>query len=244
MKSFKYLLLFCLLSLPFLSRAQETEYLDGDYKKVADKSLAKYYRVTTLTDSVAGNIKTYLMNGQITNEDNYAHVKKRKSEGVSKTWFEENGQLRFDLNYKEGKYDGPLRSYYKDGKLKRDDVYQEGKLVKGRCLTHSGQDTAFYEFEIKPLFPGGETKMMQYLSTNIRYPRKALRAGISGLVVASFDVNDNGTISRIEILQQVNDAMDQEVIRIISAMPRWQPGEEDGKKVRIRFTLPVRFSLN
>ena len=94
-----------------------------------------------------------------------------------------------------------------------------------------------------PQFPGGSGALIKYLASHIRYPKQAKSEGDQGKVYASFIVNKDGRISNIKIIRDVSPSLDAEVIRVVKSMPHWTPGEQKGQKVRVRFTLPVRFSL-
>jgi len=95
-----------------------------------------------------------------------------------------------------------------------------------------------------PYFPGGEQELLRYLSKHIRYPEAARIAGLSSQqVVVSFVVNTDGSISDIAVLKDPGAGCGNEVLRVVSGMPHWTPGESNGHPVRVRFYLPVRFEL-
>lgn len=106
------------------------------------------------------------------------------------------------------------------------------------------EQEAFDVVENMPEFPGGTTAMMEYIAKNLRYPAKAHQAGIQGRVIASFIVEKDGSISHPGIMRSVNPDLDAEAIRVLSAMPKWKPGTQRGKEVRVRYTVPVNFKLN
>ena len=85
--------------------------------------------------------------------------------------------------------------------------------------------------------------MFKYLSKAIKYPVIAQENGIQGRVVCSFVVNRDGSIVDIQVMRGVDPSLDKEAIRVISEMPKWKPGEQRGKPVRVRFILPVQFRL-
>lgn len=106
------------------------------------------------------------------------------------------------------------------------------------------EQEVFDVVENMPEFPGGTTAMMEYIAKNLRYPAKAHQAGIQGRVIASFIVEKDGSISHPGIMRSVNPDLDAEAIRVLSAMPKWKPGTQRGKEVRVRYTVPVNFKLN
>lgn len=97
--------------------------------------------------------------------------------------------------------------------------------------------------EKMPEYPGGMAEMMKYLSQNIKYPMHAREVGIQGRVIVVFVVNKDGSITNPEVVKGVEKSLNQEAIRVITSMPKWEPGTQRGKPVRVRYTLPVVFRL-
>lgn len=104
-------------------------------------------------------------------------------------------------------------------------------------------EVPFVVVEQMPSFPGGDAALMRYLSENIRYPVIAQESGIQGRVILQFVVNRDGSIVDIEVVRSIDRSLDAEAIRVVSNMPRWIPGKQRGKTVRVKFTLPVNFRL-
>lgn len=96
---------------------------------------------------------------------------------------------------------------------------------------------------VMPEFVGGEEALFQYLGDHIRYPQMAKEAGISGKVYLTFVVDTNGVISDIEVLKGIGGGCDEEAVRVLRNMPRWNPGKNNGQPVRVHFNLPVSFTL-
>lgn len=101
----------------------------------------------------------------------------------------------------------------------------------------------FEVVESNPAFPGGDEALMKWLSKNLKYPSSAQDAGIQGRVVVQFVVNKDGSIVEPKVVRSVEPALDKEAIRVVSQMPKWTPGKQRGKTVRVRYTLPVMFRL-
>ena len=97
--------------------------------------------------------------------------------------------------------------------------------------------------EIMPEFPGGTAALMKYLGTNIKYPTISQEMGSEGRVIVQFVVDKDGSISNPEVVRGVDAYLDKEAIRVISSMPKWRPGVQNGKKVRVKYTVPVVFRL-
>jgi len=101
----------------------------------------------------------------------------------------------------------------------------------------------FTVVESMPEFPGGPAKMMEYIAKNIKYPAMARESGIQGRVFVNFVVEPNGSVSNVKILRGIGGGCDEEAVRVVEAMPKWTPGRQRGKAVRVSFNLPVRFTL-
>jgi TonB family protein len=194
------------------------------------------------SDSNRAIEKVYFKAGPIKTQKEYANYKDRKLDGRLKEWFE-SGQLRKDIEYKDGKKHGALFTYWANGKLKRADKYANDELVEGKCMTSEGRDMTYYVYERLPEFPGGINQLVQYLRKELKYPKNANRAGIEGRVLVGFIVNKDGTISDIKIVQSVYKELDEEAMRLVRKMPKWESGMEDGEAVRVAFHLPIHFQL-
>ena len=105
-------------------------------------------------------------------------------------------------------------------------------------------DEPLMQVENMPEFPGGSMAMMQYLSGNIKYPEEARDNNIQGRVIIQFIVEKDGSISNAKVVKSVHELLDSEALRCVSAMPAWTPGSHQGKPVRVRYTIPVNFTLN
>ena len=102
---------------------------------------------------------------------------------------------------------------------------------------------AFDVVEQMPQFPGGPTAMMQFLSTNVKYPKDAFEQGIQGRVIASFVVERDGSITGARIARGIHPSLDAEALRVIGSMPKWEPGIQNGETVRVKYTVPITFRL-
>lgn len=101
----------------------------------------------------------------------------------------------------------------------------------------------FDHAEEQPSFPGGQGAFMQWLGENIKYPTEAGENGIQGRVLVSFIVNKTGEISDVRVIRGVDPLLDKEAIRVISSMPNWTPGKQNGTAVNVRYTYPITFRL-
>ncbi len=101
----------------------------------------------------------------------------------------------------------------------------------------------FTVVETMPEFPGGQGALLQYLAKSIKYPVIAQENGIQGRVTCTFVVNKDGSIVDAEVIRGVDPSLDKEALRVINSMPKWSPGKQRGKPVRVKYTVPVTFRL-
>ena len=106
------------------------------------------------------------------------------------------------------------------------------------------QGDVFDVVEEMPQYPGGPQALFRFLGENVHYPEEAEKAGIQGRVIATFIVEKDGSISQPTVVKSVDPLLDAEAIRVISAMPNWKPGKQNGKVVRVKYTVPLSFNLD
>ena len=97
--------------------------------------------------------------------------------------------------------------------------------------------------EQMPEYPGGIQALFEYLSQNVKYPVDAENQKVEGRVIATFVVETDGSISSIEVVKPAFPSLDAEAIRVLSGMPKWTPGKQSGKEVRVKYTVPINFNL-
>ncbi|MFN3940550.1 MAG: energy transducer TonB, partial [Chitinophagales bacterium] len=97
--------------------------------------------------------------------------------------------------------------------------------------------------EEMPTFPGGDKALYEYLAKNIKYPAVAKDNGIEGKVYIKFVVNEDGSVSQVSLARGIGGGCDEEAMRVVSGMPKWTPGKQRGKNVKVWYTLPVYFKL-
>ena len=97
--------------------------------------------------------------------------------------------------------------------------------------------------EQMPEYPGGPGALIEYLSQNVKYPEDAKQQKIEGRVLATFVVETDGSVSNVEVVKPAFPSLDAEAVRLLLAMPKWTPGKQNGKVVRVKFTVPISFNL-
>ncbi len=131
------------------------------------------------------------------------------------------------------------------------EVKEEGKVPE---TTNSQKDLAnqkentdgaiFVVVEDMPKFPGGEQALRQFLKDNMTYPEEARKKGIQGRVFITFIVEKDGSLTNFKVIRGIGHGCDEEAIRVVKMMPKWKPGKQRGKEVRVQFNLPIVFALN
>ena len=118
-------------------------------------------------------------------------------------------------------------------------------------MTASAQKTVISQNDQKvydvveqlPEYPGGMMAMMEYLQTNMTYPKDAEKQKVEGRVLVVFIVETDGSVSDVKVARNVFPSLDEEAVRVVKSMPKWTPGMDKGKVVRTKFTLPIMFRL-
>jgi Ca-activated chloride channel family protein len=136
-----------------------------------------------------------------------------------------------------------VSNYAVGGTIQGVSVLRESKLKTGSMESDAtdGEAEIFEIIESMPEFPGGEKALLQYLKSNLKYPAEAISFNISGNVIVQFTINKDGSVSDIKVIKSLGFGCDEEVIRLIKAMPAWIPGKQRGKVVKTTMTLPVNF---
>lgn len=102
----------------------------------------------------------------------------------------------------------------------------------------------FVVVEVLPEFTGGDEARQKFLQDNLVYPKVARETGMEGRVVIEFVVEPNGTLSNFRVARGAAPALDEEALRVAKLMPKWKPGKQRGNAVRVRYTMPITFTLN
>ena len=115
--------------------------------------------------------------------------------------------------------------------------------VTSAPIEEEEDNVVFQVVEKMPSFPGGDSQLFKFLNDNVKYPVIAQENGVQGRVICQFVVNRDGSIVDVEVVRSVDASLDKEAIRVIKSMPKWSPGQQRGKPVRVKYTLPVNFKL-
>ena len=112
-----------------------------------------------------------------------------------------------------------------------------------KTIVSQSNQSVYDEVEVMPEFPGGMQAMIEFIQTNIKYPKDAIKQEVGGRVMVMFVVETDGSLSNVRVARKVFPSLDAEAVRVVKTMPKWKPGKEKGKVVRVNYTLPVVFSI-
>lgn len=220
------------------------EFLDSTFTVVPSEAEARYYRETVYADSIGGTVKQYYLSGKLHSSGTFDHIRKTIAHGTLNTWYE-SGQLQYQATFV---HNAPIEAfgYYPTGQLKRHERYVGKKRKVAECFAENGQKIRFFEFSIMPVYPegnGGEHAIIVAVMHNTTYPQEALRGNITGRVTLSFAVTPVGTVADIKVTQSAHPLLDAAAVQAVQQLKRFTPGQEDGKPVRVAFTVPVNFAI-
>lgn len=185
-----------------------------------------------------GHFVYYTDSGFITQEGNF-EIGEKAGEWIY--YYDNSKVVRHIEHFKNGKCIGEFISYYINGKIKEKTVYDENSIfISHKKYDENGKESESYIEAI----PKPPYDLINYLSENIRYPREARKNNTTGRVITKFIVNKDGTISHVRVVKHVSPEIDAEAIRVISQMPSWKPGMQNGKAIKVYFTQPITFTLD
>ena len=159
-------------------------------------------------------------------------------------FYDSLGHTEYQLNYKHGRMDGPLKGYYTSGKLRREELYKDSAFISGHCYDESGAELKFFPRLEQPDFPGGEKEMMHFVQKKVIYPDFERENDIQGRVIVKFVVETDGSLSDIRVAKHVSKGLDTAALNIVKQFPKFKPGKKEGEIVRMTVALPLKFTLS
>ncbi|WP_299758787.1 energy transducer TonB [uncultured Pontibacter sp.] len=231
----------------FIDVKENNEAGGGTWMRFLAKDSTKV-RQLTYSDFEGDKEKPGMLNGPYSEWHESGHYKikasyvNNKLNGEYSAWYD-SGQLQYTCKYKDNMVQDTLIGYFESGKVRRVEVYDQGKVVSGKVYNEAGTELSYFPMREMPVFPGGEQVMLRWLATNIKYPKSTRKAKVQGLVLASYVVNVDGQLENIELVRGIHPDADAEALRVIRAMPVWVAGTYEGEAVPVHYTLPIRFSL-
>ncbi len=138
-----------------------------------------------------------------------------------------------------------IDSLQSEGKSSSDIVVMKtGEIpIPGEVSPVDDEERIYEVTDVMPRFPGGNSKLNEWLSAHVKYPKDALQYCIQGRVIVRFVVRKDGSIGEVKVVRGIYPSLDNEAVRVVKTLPRFEPGEKDGRVIDVWFTLPVSFRL-
>jgi len=244
----KILSLFLLFLLPLLSKGQDTlvVYYNSDWDEISQEKKAVFYRKLYQVSEDTWQAKDYFIEGNLQMVGQFKSELTKERKGIF-TYYFKNGQVESTGLFVDNNEEGEWLYYYENGKIKKEAIFDNGNCIIERKHDENGKITVVenpYNFaEINPEFPGGNAAMSAFIGKEFSYPEYSREMGEQGTVYVEFVVQKNGQLDDIKIVKGVSKHLDAEVVRVIKAMPKWKPGQQDGVPVNVRFTIPIKCRL-
>ena len=219
--------------------------LDGKEVKLGDKQEPKEQQWFVIGDEGDGGDPLIVIDGKLATKEQLKALDQSTVDNVSVVKDGEHARIvakHFNADSSNGILFINTKEYVKNGK-------KELVTVNVKANTPQAEEApkgyrVFDVVEQMPEFPGGVEEMMKFLAANVKYPEEAYSQGIEGRVVLTFIVEVDGTITNVKVSKKVNELLDAEAIRVVNSMPKWKPGKQNGKEVRVKYTIPVIFRLS
>jgi len=128
-----------------------------------------------------------------------------------------------------------------ENEVEIEDTETQDEIIE---IEEEDDEEFFMVVENMPEFPGGDLGLMKFIQKNVKYPAIAKEYNITGKVYVSFIVDKGGSVTNVKIVRGVDKNLDAEALRVVSALPKYKPGKQRGKPVRVMFTIPINFTLN
>ena len=239
----KYLILFLFSYLSFIAFNQDTTYFNSNWKKIENSKNAAYYQFIYFGEDTNNVVEmNYYITGENRSEIHYSNYRKYIYGGKYIVYFK-NGVVDKHINYDQGKIKGKLLTNWENGNPKRIETYENDKSLEGKCFDSLGVEIPFFDYEEPANYPGGRVELIKYLGNEMVYPKKMIKKGIEGKIFIRFIVDESGSITNAKVLKGGEKLFEEEALRVVRNMPKWNPGKIDGELVRSYFDLPVNFKF-
>ena len=235
-----------LLTLVTFAQSFDTLYYDKNWKD-CEKELAFYYGFKDLDTNYSGVEQYYYLNGK---KHSVKEVKNGSEDGTL-TWWYKNGQKWCVGQYSKGKKHGKFVYWYPNGVVKEEGTFNNDKRVGG-WISYDKHGLRIYGKDIdqEPLYSNARNHkksiklLAKHIEVHTNYPKEGKENKLEGRVVVSFTIDEKGNVVDIDITESVNPYLDKKAVKIIESLEQWKPGSHQGKAVRVRYSLPIRFQLH
>ena len=200
-----------------------------------EKQMACYYRDNILQ----GPLREWYSSGQ---PESYQDFSGGLLDGEFTSW-REDGSLKLKARYHKGEKHGNFQSFYPNGKMVRNDYFENGQLVEGKCFSTEGEPVEYFPYVLMPSFPGGQSALRRFIENELKYPDEARSRSIEGVVIILFTVDKTGNVKDPRVVNGDREYFNKEALRVASKLSQWVPGEVDGIPSPIQVSIPIEFRL-
>ena len=240
------------------AKAEETPQAVSEPKLIIDGKVAAepQQEIIKMSEVLGDREPLLVIDGKVTKPEQLNAINPKEIDNVS-VIKNEDVLKEYAKHFKADTSNGIIfvntKEYVKNGKKELVSVNVTAKKPQEDHPTAIGTFTpdtpetdndAFNVVEHMPEFPGGAVEMMKFLNENVKYPEAAEKTGTQGRVIVQFIVEADGSITNVKVVKNVSEEIDAEAVRVINAMPKWKPGSQSGKPVRVKYTIPVTFRLS
>jgi protein TonB len=222
------------------------EFLDSAWHVLPSAAGARYRRETAYTNELRAEVRDYYLSGQLQSREQFENVQQRVFDGVSE-YFYASGKLKMRREFQHGKRVGEIVRYYESGQLMlREHFADDKKMTNGEYFKEDGTPDNPYVFASLPVYSegdGGKQAVVEAIAKRFNYPRDAQKARIQGRLLLSFEVTEQGDIENIQVTTGLYPSIDKEAIRAINQLAKFSPALEDGRPIKIRYTVPLSLTL-
>ena len=197
---------------------------------VPDVDQHKYYRTAIPDQDGKFSVEVFYLSGNIKMRGTYLDPKLQTEEGFFQ-YFYQDGSIESQGNYVKGQKTGTWQRFQADGTRKIDHYYPE----EIKQVSNTGHTPAS--------FNGGYTNLIAYIKEQTQYPEEALKKEIEGTVKVSFNIDEEGKIKDVAVIQSAHFFLDREAVKMVQDMPNWAPAKRKDTPVPSTFILPLNFSL-
>ena len=237
-----FFFLFCTLKLSCaFSQADTTRfYYDKEFNEIKSAKKAIYFgKGFRIEDGRYKQIDYY--SPQKIQMIGYYKDRNFKVEDGKFEYFYENGKHEIIEIFKKGKHIDKKTVFYENGQINT--VYEYDNTTHERINVSYFKEDGSESIVTKPIFIGGTDEMMKFIQSNLSYPYEARKQNIEGKVSVKFLIKTDGLVGDVLILKSDNSLLNDEAKRVIKSMPKWTPGNRDGKPTNTFFSIPVNFIL-
>jgi TonB family protein len=220
------------------------KYFNANREEVKSLEKAKYIQIKKKNTKGFWDLVEFYANGFLRMEGSYLDENLELRSGKFK-FYRPNGMMDYEGLYVENIPMGEWKFYFPNGQLSSLEIFENGNRVKEEYWNEDGSTLLNKNLgeRLLPSFNGGQLLMSDYLKKHLHYPAEAAESKITGKVVVSFWVNEDGSIVEPKIEESLGQVFDNEVIKMVNEMPKWLPAKHHNRPAKQMYILPVAFGF-